>query len=93
MMQMLYDSETFLVVHMVANEPFGLVAHDPYEAPRHGFEIVDKRVGKEVYLGGDWATAFRAQMDAWALDVPQQSEVEALLDDYCTLAQIPLAIQ
>jgi hypothetical protein len=92
MMQMLYDSETFVVVHVVANEPFGLVPHDPYEKPRHGFEIVDKRVNKEVYLDGPWAAAFQAQMTAWQLDKPQQSEVGALLEDYCTLAQIPLAL-
>jgi hypothetical protein len=40
-MQMLYDSDSFVVVHMQANE-----ALDGEPAPhvlRHGFEIVDKR--------------------------------------------------
>lgn len=91
-MQMLYDSDTFLVVHMVANEPFGLVPHDPYETPRHGYEIVDKRVNKEVYLDGAWAVAFSQQMSAWREDIPEQSEIEELLDSYCTLAQYPLAL-
>ena len=53
-MQMLYDSESFVVVHMRpdAVEPAATTA-DGSAAPlaqlvRHGFEIVDKRSGKEV---------------------------------------------
>ena len=49
-MQMLYDSDSFVVVHMQANEP---AEGEP--APRivrHGFEIVDKRSNKVVYLDG-----------------------------------------
>ena len=45
-MQMLYDSESFVVVHMQPDEgPDELdVAVTPMLA-RHGFEIVDKRSG------------------------------------------------
>jgi len=52
-MQMLYDSDTFVVVHLQANEP-GEGESLP-NLPRHGFEIVDKRSNKEVYLDGAWA--------------------------------------
>jgi hypothetical protein len=39
---------------------------------RHGFEIVDKRSNKEVYLDGSWADAFQRQINAWQLNTPTQ---------------------
>ncbi|MDP3761336.1 MAG: DUF3567 domain-containing protein [Ramlibacter sp.] len=89
-MQMLYDSDSFVVVHMQANEP---VEGEP--APRiarHGFEIVDKRSNKEVYLDGSWAEAFQRQINAWQLNTPTQEEVEETLDGYAELAQNPLVM-
>ena len=89
-MQMLYDSDSFVVVHLQANQPV-----DGDLGPgvaRHGFEIVDKRSNKEVYLDGTWADAFQRQINAWQLNTPTQEEVEATLDGYAELAQNPLVI-
>jgi len=89
-MQMLYDSDSFVVVHLQANE-----APDGQPQPRkvrHGFEIVDKRSNKEVYLDGTWADAFQKQINAWQVNTPTQEEVEATLDGYAELAQNPLVI-
>src|SRR5690242_18819214 len=58
-MQMLYDSDSFVVVHMQANEAAD--GEPPPRIVRHGFEIVDKRTNKEVYLDGTWAEAFQRQ--------------------------------
>jgi hypothetical protein len=91
-MQMLYDSDTFVVVHQKINDPFGAVPHDPFEKPKHGFEIVDKRTNKEVFLAGPWADAFQQQIDAWQLKTPLQEEVEETLDQYSALAHYPLVI-
>lgn len=89
-MHMLYDSDSFVVVHLQANEP---VAGEPSpEEIRHGFEIVDKRTNMEVYLDGPWAEAFQQQINAWQLNTPSQEEVEAILDGYAELAQNPLVI-
>ncbi len=89
-MQMLYDSDSFVVVHVQANEP---LEGDPQpETPRHGFEIVDKRSNKEVYLDGSWAAVFQTQINAWQLNTPTQEEVEETLDNYCSLAQYPLVM-
>jgi hypothetical protein len=54
-MNMLYDSDTFAVVHIFANAPEeqGTGSSAPPQMPRHGFEIVDKRSGKELYLDGN----------------------------------------
>lgn len=91
-MQMLYDSESFVVVHMQAGD---VAADDPAAAPalaRHGFEIVDKRTNKEVYLDGSWADLFQRQINAWQLNTPSQEEVETTLDGYAELAQNPLVM-
>ena len=88
-MQMLYDSDAFVVVHMLANETEGETAP---RSPRHGFEIVDKRTNKEVYLDGPWADSIQKQINAWQLNTPTQEEVEEKLEGYCELAQNPLVL-
>ena len=89
-MQMLYDSDAFVVVHLQAGDSAeGGVGST---SVRHGFEIVDKRSNKEVYLDGSWADAFQRQINAWQLNTPTQEEVEATLDGYAELAQNPLVI-
>lgn len=97
-MHMLYDSESFVVVHMLpdaaterAAAPSEVVAPIAQLA-RHGFEIVDKRSGKEVYLDGSWAEMFQQKILAWQRDTPTQEEVEDTLDQYTGLAQNPVVV-
>ncbi|MBN9410458.1 MAG: DUF3567 domain-containing protein [Burkholderiales bacterium] len=93
-MQMLYDSESFVVVHMQPDEDVqdeSTTAVVPFMA-RHGFEIVDKRSGKEVYLDGSWAELFQQQIAAWQLNTPTQEEVEDTLEGYAELAQNPVVM-
>lgn len=107
-MNMLYDSESFAVVHITAidagveaidvgaplldsSEAASSVASAP-QMPRHGFEIVDKRTGKEVYLDGSWAELFQQQIQAWQTHTPTQEEVEDTLEGYATLAQNPVVV-
>ena len=92
-MHTLYDSDTFAVMHVLANAPGDDAAEssEPVLA-RHGFEIVDKRRGKEVYLDGSWAEMFQQQILAWQRDTPTQEEVEAALDRYTGLAQNPVIV-
>lgn len=96
-MQMLYDSESFVVVHMQPDVPKSAetTADDapaPPQLARHGFEIVDKRSGKEVYLDGSWAEMFQQKILAWQRDAPTQEEVEDTLDRYTGLAQNPVVV-
>ncbi|NMM90399.1 hypothetical protein B2J88_39740 [Rhodococcus sp. SRB_17] len=97
-MHMLYDSESFVVVHMLTDavKPLDATsANSPAPAPqlaRHGFEIVDKRSGKEVYLDGSWAEMFQQVILAWQRDAPTQEEVEDTLDRYTGLAQNPVVV-
>lgn len=93
-MHMLYDSDAFAVVHILANAPEegDVQAAEGPQIPRHGFEIVDKRAGKEVYLDGSWAEMFQIQITAWQKDMPSQEEVENTLEGYATLAQMPVVM-
>ena len=115
-MQMLYDSESFVVVHLQAEAQQGSLAQDAvqvatrgleiapsgqavdasaanlYRLARHGFEIVDKRSGKEVYLDGSWAELFQQQIVAWQVKTPTQDEVEETLECYAQLAQNPVVM-
>jgi hypothetical protein len=89
-MQMLYDSESFVVLHMHPNEDTAPFAPNIPVMARHGFEIVDKRSGKEVYLDGSWAELFQQKIAAWQLNTPTQEEVEDTLEGYAELAQNPV---
>ena len=102
-MQTLYDSDTYTVTHMLANaEADGGVATDSLKTERfpdgvplmarHGFEIVDKRAGKEVYLDGSWAELFQRHIMAWQINIPSQEEVEDTLEQYAELAQNPVLV-
>lgn len=96
-MNMLYDSDSFAVVHIYANDPEATAApRDPRDdgpqIPRHGFEIVDKRSGKEIYLDGSWAELFQQQIQAWQAQTPTQEEVEQTLEGYATLAHTPVVV-
>jgi len=92
-MQMLYDSESFAVVHLEA-----IAAPDDAARPgqpplvRHGFEIVDKRARREIYLDGGLAELFQLQIQAWQAQTPTQEEVEDTLAGYTALAQAPLLL-
>lgn len=89
-MQMLYDSESFVVVHVRPNEDDEPALPNLPVLARHGFEIVDKRSGKEVYLDGSWAELFQQKIAAWQLNTPTQEEVEDTLEGYAELAQNPV---
>lgn len=101
-MHTLYDSETFSVTHMLANAVSVELPEDTLkegeqallvpQLARHGFEIVDKRSGKEVYLDGSWAELFQQHISAWQLKTPSQQEVEDTLEQYAELAQNPVLI-
>ncbi len=102
-MHTLYDSDTYSVTHMLANAvaadaPFG-ASSEPVTAlrlvpvlARHGFEIVDKRTNKEVYLDGSWAELFQQHISAWQQNTPTQEEVEDTLEQYAELAQNPVVV-
>jgi Protein of unknown function (DUF3567) len=92
-MQLLYNSDSFVVVQIHANAPEASAPRPAVaQLARHGFEIVDKRSGKEVYLDGSWAEMFQQRLSAWARDTPTQEEVESTLEGYSGLATTPISL-
>lgn len=90
-MMTLYDSESFAVVHLM-HDAVGADLDGDQTLVTHGFEILDKRTGKGIYLDGTWADMFQARIAAWQKDVPTQEEVEDTLAGYAVLAQNPMVI-
>ena len=90
-MNLLYESEDFAVMHLLASDAGESKPARPV-LERHGFEIVDKRSGKELYLDGSWAEMFQLQIQAWQHNTPTQEEVENTLEGYATLAQTPVVV-
>ncbi|MFO1264054.1 MAG: DUF3567 domain-containing protein [Rhodoferax sp.] len=102
-MHTLYDSDSYCVLHMLANADstsmplLGMATTNGKEASplvmaRHGFEIVDKRTGKEVYLDGSWAELFQQRILDWQINTPTQEEVEDTLEQYVGLAHTPVVV-
>lgn len=96
-MQMLYDSDSFAVVQIHANADDENASVQgampaPPQLARHGFEIVDKRSGKEVYLDGSWAEYFQQRLNVWQEKTPTQEEVEDTLESYAELAHTTVSV-
>ena len=100
-MQMIYDSDSFVVLHLTPELPLSddgasvtnpTVTEPLRHLQRQGFEIVDKRAGKEVYLDGSWAELFQMHISAWQQNTPTQEEVEDTLEQYAELAQNPVVV-
>jgi hypothetical protein len=95
-MHMLYDSDSFAVMQIQANAESAdanasAVPAQP-QLMRNGFEIVDKRSGKEVYLDGSWAEFFQQRLDGWQQKTPTEEEIEDILESYAELAQMPVVM-
>lgn len=98
-MHTLYDSESFVVVHLRSLPDTHTQAmldampeHEQLPLYRHGFEIVDKRSGRHVYLDGHWAELFQQQIAQWHDSTPTQEEVEDALENYASLAVTPVRL-
>lgn len=89
-MHTLYDSDDFIVTQLLATvEPAPAQGASP-ALVRQGFEIVDKRAGREIYLDGSWAELFQQRLTEWQRSTPTQEEVEDTLAQYAELATLPL---
>ena len=71
-MQMMIDSPYYCVVDLVLQEG----------EPSAGIEIVDKNNQRELFLRGEAADAFRAQVEYLAIQEPDVDELEAFIQDY-----------
>jgi hypothetical protein len=90
-MQMLYNSDSFVVVRFDV-PPLNDVA--TADGPvRGGYEIVDKHAQREIYIDGALAESFRLGVQALA-DSAEASEeaLDEFIGRYCVLAQQPVTL-
>ncbi len=107
-MQMLYNSDNFVVVQFdlqVSMSDRASQAPDRLEAAavadadatqagwaRGGYEIVDKFARKEIFLDGVVAEGFREGVQALMRDDPSAEDMDEFISRYTVLAHAPLAL-
>ena len=82
-MNLIYNSEQYSVVE------FGV--DNGQEALRFGgYEIMDKSGKREIYIGGNWAEAFRKHVQDLIASEPSIEEVDAFLGGYDAVMSQPV---
>lgn len=84
-MNMIYNSPHFCVVEF---SDYGNAA----EHASGGFEIMDKTLRREIFLGGEEAERFRASVAALIESEPSLEEVDDFLHGYTGLMTQPLTL-
>jgi hypothetical protein len=84
-------------MNMIYNSPhFCVVEFSDYGAgARHasgGFEIMDKSLRREIFLGGEEAERFRASVAALIESEPSLDDVDEFLHSYTGLMTQPLTL-
>lgn len=88
-MQMLYNSDQFIVVQfeLPAAQDAGT---DVPAVPRGGYEIVDKAARKEIYIEGLLAESFKTGVQAIVDNDPTPEKFDEFIGRFTALAQQPL---
>lgn len=87
-MQMLYNSDQFVVVEFELN-----AAPDAgRQAGQGGYEIVDKFVRRGIFLDGAVAQGFKRGVSALVERGPTQEEFDDFISGYAQLAQQPVIL-
>ncbi|WP_395702767.1 DUF3567 domain-containing protein [Aquabacterium sp.] len=90
-MQMLYNSDSFVVVAFEVPGAEPVIEGDPVP-PRGGFEIVDKLARKEIFLQGDVAASFQQGVQALVDSDPTEEAMDEFIGRFTVLAQQPLVL-
>lgn len=84
-MNMIYNSPHFCVVEFSG---FG----DAGQHPAGGFEIMDKTLRREIFLGGREAERFRASVQELIANEPSPEDIDEFLTGYVGLMTQPLVL-
>jgi hypothetical protein len=84
-MNTVYNSSYFCVIQF---SDFG----DAEQHPAGGFEIMDKAMRREIFLGGKEAERFREEVSNLISSEPSVDEVDAFLAGYSSLMNQPTAL-
>lgn len=92
-MQMLYNSDSYAVVHIelpAGDHPVTVDAASSLK--RGGYEIVDKFARKELFIEGALAESFKEGVEALIETSPSVEEFDAYLERYACMAQQPVVM-
>lgn len=94
-MQMLYNSDSFVVVEFDIPVPdlprTGLQAGDE-SLRRGGYEIVDKFTRKEIFIEGALAESFKLGVQALIEGDPSEEEFDDYIESYASMSQQPVVM-
>ena len=85
-MQMLYNSDSFVVVQI------DVPGQDERDAARGGYEIVDKFARKGIFIEGAVAQSFKDGVQALIDAGPSEEALDDYIAAYTTLAQQPVTL-
>jgi hypothetical protein len=92
-MHMLYNSDSYAVVHIELSVGDQTVPLDPSTSlTRGGYEIVDKFARKELYIEGALAESFKEGVEALIETSPSIEEFDAYLERFACMAQQPVVM-
>jgi hypothetical protein len=90
-MNMLYNSDSFVVVHFEV--PADAALPESNDAlMRGGYEIVDKFARKEIFIEGALAESFKEGVESLIETRPSEEEMDAYIGRYASLMQQPLVL-
>jgi len=98
-MQMLYNSDSFVVVQFDMTGPAGddvrlaSGAGTSADALTHGgYEIVDKFARKEIFIQGALAESFKEGVEALIRTEPSEEEIDDYIERFSSLMQQPVVL-
>ena len=97
-MQLLYNSDSYVVVSFDLPHDAGAGGGEPGPLRRGGFEVIDKLARKEIFIEGALARQFQQGVQALVADRGDSDAdtLQALIDDYIAgytgLAQQPVLL-
>jgi hypothetical protein len=91
-MQMLYNSDSFVVVRFDLPGAPGPASADPGGLQRGGFEIVDKHAQREIWIEGALAERFQRGVQEIVSAGPTEEAMDDFIGGFTALAQHPLVL-
>ena len=86
-MHMLYNSDSFTVV------AFDIpVADATADAPRGGFEIVDKFAKTDIFIEGAMAETFKSGVETLMQNKPSEEDIDDYIGRFTSLMPQPLVL-
>ncbi|MCS6765935.1 MAG: DUF3567 domain-containing protein [Candidatus Protistobacter heckmanni] len=84
-MHMIYNSPNYCVVEFGPQQGVGALSAG-------GYEIIDKTLGREIFLDGDLTKHFRANVQELIDSEPTQDEIEDFLGQFGSLMHQPVVM-